>query len=163
MIRVVVTVTTLDHGVHSGMFGGAVPDALTALIRVLASLHDDDGNVASLRLVEVDAKFQPVEGTERDIPAQLVLLAMGFTGPERARPEGPGLIDQLGVDLDERGNVKRDASYAASVPRGCPPSSPVPGRPCWPSAPPTPPPSSPAAPRAGRVTTCTSSPTARSC
>ncbi|MFL6080384.1 MAG: dipeptidase [Ornithinibacter sp.] len=46
MIRVVVTVTTLDHGVHSGMFGGAVPDALTALIRVLASLHDDDGNVA---------------------------------------------------------------------------------------------------------------------
>src|SRR6478736_4076341 len=77
---------------------------------------DDDGHVASLRLVEVDAKFQPVEGTERDIPAQLVLLAMGFTGPERARPEGPGLIDQLGVELDERGNVKRDASYAASVP-----------------------------------------------
>jgi glutamate synthase (NADPH/NADH) small chain len=77
---------------------------------------DDDGHVASLRLVEVDAKFQPVEGTERDIPAQLVLLAMGFTGPERARPEGPGLIDQLGVELDERGNVRRDASYAASVP-----------------------------------------------
>ena len=46
MIRVVVTVTTLDHGVHSGMFGGAVPDALTALVRVLASLHDDDGEVA---------------------------------------------------------------------------------------------------------------------
>ena len=46
MVRVVVTVTTLDHGVHSGMFGGAVPDALTALVRVLASLHDDDGKVA---------------------------------------------------------------------------------------------------------------------
>ncbi len=46
MIRVVVTVTTLDHGIHSGMFGGAVPDALTALVRVLASLHDDDGEVA---------------------------------------------------------------------------------------------------------------------
>ncbi|MGL5817455.1 MAG: dipeptidase [Phycicoccus sp.] len=46
MVRVVVTVSTLDHGVHSGMFGGAVPDALTALVRVLASLHDDDGDVA---------------------------------------------------------------------------------------------------------------------
>jgi len=46
MIRVVVTVTTLDHGIHSGMFGGAVPDALTALVRVLASLHDDEGEVA---------------------------------------------------------------------------------------------------------------------
>ncbi len=45
MIRVVVTVTTLDHGIHSGMFGGAVPDALTALVRTLASLHDDDGEV----------------------------------------------------------------------------------------------------------------------
>ncbi|GAB3033613.1 dihydropyrimidine dehydrogenase subunit A [Nocardioides flavus (ex Wang et al. 2016)] len=74
-------------------------------------LGDDAGNVAALRLVEVDASFQPVEGTEREIPAQLVLLAMGFVGPEK-----PGLIEQLDVELDERGNVKRDESYAASVP-----------------------------------------------
>ncbi len=46
MIRVVVTVRTLDHAIHSGMYGGAVPDALTALVRVLASLHDDAGEVA---------------------------------------------------------------------------------------------------------------------
>ena len=46
MIRVVVKVSTLDHGVHSGMFGGPVPDALTALIQLLASLHDEQGNVA---------------------------------------------------------------------------------------------------------------------
>jgi acetylornithine deacetylase/succinyl-diaminopimelate desuccinylase-like protein len=46
LIRVVVTVTTLDHGVHSGMFGGAVPDAITPLIRILATLHDDAGDVA---------------------------------------------------------------------------------------------------------------------
>lgn len=46
MIRVVVTVSTLDHGVHSGMFGGAVPDAVMALVRVLARLHDDAGNLA---------------------------------------------------------------------------------------------------------------------
>jgi glutamate synthase (NADPH) small chain len=73
-------------------------------------LGDDDGVVRALRLVEVDASFQPVEGTEREIPAQLVLLAMGFTGPEQG-----GLVQQLGVDLDERGNIARDASYASSV------------------------------------------------
>jgi glutamate synthase (NADPH/NADH) small chain len=73
-------------------------------------LGDDSGRVRALRLVEVDASFQPVEGTEREIPAGLVLLAMGFTGPEQ-----PGLLEQLGVALDERGNVARDASYASSV------------------------------------------------
>jgi cysteinylglycine-S-conjugate dipeptidase len=46
MVRVVLTVRTLDHGVHSGMFGGAVPDAITALIRLIATLHDAQGNVA---------------------------------------------------------------------------------------------------------------------
>lgn len=46
MIRVVVTVTTLDHSVHSGMYGGPVPDAITALIALLASLHDAAGEVA---------------------------------------------------------------------------------------------------------------------
>ena len=73
-------------------------------------LGDGSGRVRALRLVEVDASFQPVAGTEREIPVGLVLLAMGFTGPER-----PGLLEQLGVDLDERGNVARDASYASSV------------------------------------------------
>ena len=42
----VVEVATLDHGLHSGMWGGAVPDALTALVRLLSTLHDEDGNVA---------------------------------------------------------------------------------------------------------------------
>jgi glutamate synthase (NADPH/NADH) small chain len=73
-------------------------------------LGDGSGRVRALRLVEVDASFQPVEGSEREIPAGLVLLAMGFTGPER-----PGLLEQLGVALDERGNVARDASYSSSV------------------------------------------------
>jgi glutamate synthase (NADPH) small chain len=73
-------------------------------------LGDEDDQVRALRLVEVDAAFQPVEGTEREIPADLVLFAMGFTGPKRA-----GLVEQLGVALDERGNVARDASYASSV------------------------------------------------
>jgi glutamate synthase (NADPH/NADH) small chain len=73
-------------------------------------LGDESGRVRALRLIEVDASFQPVAGTEREIPAGLVLLAMGFTGPERT-----GLLEQLGVDLDARGNVARDASYASSV------------------------------------------------
>jgi glutamate synthase (NADPH/NADH) small chain len=70
-----------------------------------------DGAVGGLVLAEVDERFQPVPGTERELPAQLVLLAMGFTGPER----GP-LLEQLGVELDERGNVARDDSWATSVP-----------------------------------------------
>jgi len=73
-------------------------------------LGDESGNVRELRLVEVDAKFQPIEGSERVIPAELVLLAMGFVGPEKA-----GVVDQLGVDLDERGNIVRDKDYASTV------------------------------------------------
>ncbi|MGN0064496.1 MAG: FAD-dependent oxidoreductase, partial [Nocardioides sp.] len=72
---------------------------------------DEQGRVKALRLVEVDARFQPVDGTEREIPADLVLLAMGFVGPEQ-----PGLVEQLGVDLDERGNIVRNDSYESSVP-----------------------------------------------
>ena len=60
LIRVVVTVSTLSHGVHSGMFGGAVPDAITALVRLLATLHDDAGDVAVAGLrsgVAADLEF----------------------------------------------------------------------------------------------------------
>jgi len=90
-------------------------DSLKVQDRVYATstqefLGDEDGHVRALRLVEVDSSFQPVEGTEREVPAQLVLFAMGFVGPEK-----PGLLEQLGVDLDERGNVKRDRHYASSV------------------------------------------------
>ncbi|WP_375003187.1 glutamate synthase subunit beta [Aeromicrobium sp. CTD01-1L150] len=77
-------------------------------------IGDDDGNVAGLRIVEVemvDGSFQEVPGSERTIPAQLVLFAMGFTGPQQE-----GLVEQLGVDLDERGNIRRDRSYMSSVP-----------------------------------------------
>lgn len=51
LVRAVVTVSVLDHGVHSGMFGGPLPDALTTLCRLLATLHDADGNVAVPDLV----------------------------------------------------------------------------------------------------------------
>ncbi len=75
---------------------------------------DDAGAVQALELVQVElveGRFTPVEGTERSIPAQLVLLAMGFTGPDQG-----GLLDQLGVDLDPRGNVARDPAFHSSVP-----------------------------------------------
>ena len=51
----VVEVATLDHGLHSGLWGGVVPDALSVLVRLLASLHDDDGNVAVAGLHESNA------------------------------------------------------------------------------------------------------------
>jgi len=51
----VVEVATLDHGLHSGLWGGVVPDALSVLVRLLASLHDDDGNVAVDGLHEAEA------------------------------------------------------------------------------------------------------------
>jgi glutamate synthase (NADPH/NADH) small chain len=77
-------------------------------------LGDESGSVRALQLVEVEmqgGRFTEIEGSEREIPADLVLLAMGFTGPER-----DGVVEQLGVDLDERGNIVRDASYMSSVP-----------------------------------------------
>jgi glutamate synthase (NADPH/NADH) small chain len=79
-----------------------------------AFLPDAGGRVRALRLTEVElsgGRFEPVPGTERELRCDLVLLAMGFTGAERA-----GLIDDLGVDVDPRGNVGRDGSYATSVP-----------------------------------------------
>jgi glutamate synthase (NADPH/NADH) small chain len=59
----------------------------------------------------IDGRFQTVEGTEREIPADFVFLALGFVGPERG-----SWLDQLGVQLDERGNVARNEQYMSSVP-----------------------------------------------
>ncbi|MGB7820227.1 MAG: glutamate synthase subunit beta [Ornithinibacter sp.] len=75
---------------------------------------DEQGRVRALRLHEVtmgEKGFETVEGSEREVPAQLVLLAMGFLGPEQE-----GFLDQLGVERDARTNVARDASYMTNVP-----------------------------------------------
>ncbi len=77
-------------------------------------LDDGEGNVRALLVHEVElveGRFQPVEGTEREIPADYVFLALGFVGPEKG-----SWLDTLGVELDARGNVARDDRYMSSVP-----------------------------------------------
>ncbi len=76
-------------------------------------LGDAEGHLRAIKIVEtkfVDGKFEKVPGTERELPADLVFLAMGFVGPEKS-----ALLSQLEVELDERGNVKRDANFATSA------------------------------------------------
>ena len=76
-------------------------------------LGDDEGNVRALSLVDVffeNGSVHEVEGSQREIPAELVLFAMGFTGPQQ-----PGLVEHLAVELDARGNVARDDGYQTSV------------------------------------------------
>jgi glutamate synthase (NADPH/NADH) small chain len=74
---------------------------------------DERGNVKALHTVQVGPppKFERIPGTEQVYPADLVLLAMGFLGPVRK-----GMIEQLGVELDPRGNVKCDENYMSSTP-----------------------------------------------
>jgi glutamate synthase (NADPH/NADH) small chain len=75
---------------------------------------DEQGRLRAIKLHEVTmegGKFVKVEGTERELPCELVLLAMGFTGAQRE-----GLLTDLGVEYDARGNVARDGSFATAVP-----------------------------------------------
>jgi glutamate synthase (NADPH) small chain len=81
-------------------------------------LADDDGRVRALRAHQVEQQmvdgrmtFVKVEGTDQDFECQLVLLAMGFVGPETT-----GVVGELGVELDPRGNVSRTDAYATSEP-----------------------------------------------
>jgi len=79
-------------------------------------LGDDDGNLRALRYHEVEQRivdgrmtFEKVEGTDTELACELVLLAMGFSGPPQ-----PGLLEQLGVELGPRG-VARDDNWATNV------------------------------------------------
>jgi len=77
-------------------------------------LSNEYGEVRAIRVAEteyLDGRRVPKAGTEREIPADLVLLALGFTGPE-----SEDLSSQLGVPFDERGNVQRDSQYQTSEP-----------------------------------------------
>ncbi|HUI49217.1 MAG TPA: glutamate synthase subunit beta [Acidimicrobiia bacterium] len=76
-------------------------------------LGDDDGNLRALRAHHVEQRtvdgrmtFDRIDGTDFELPCELVLLAMGFVGPQK-----PGLIELLGVELNDRGNVARDETF----------------------------------------------------
>jgi glutamate synthase (NADPH) small chain len=74
---------------------------------------DENGNVSKLHAIRVGPgpKFEPIAGSEFSLDADLVLLALGFTGPRRG-----GILDQLGVALDARGNVAANGDYSTNVP-----------------------------------------------
>src|SRR5690606_2024821 len=76
-------------------------------------LTDEHGKLRGLQVVEVErvgGRFEPIPGTERELPAQLVTLALGFVGPEKSR-----LLTDLGVEFDERGNVARGPDFQTNV------------------------------------------------
>ena len=100
IVNCFVEVRTLDHAVHSGMFGGAVPDALTALVRLLATLHDDAGDVA-------------VDGPGRPAGARRSTTRRTGSAPR------PGMLDGVAAhrhrpdrrpDLDQAGASRCSAS-----------------------------------------------------
>ena len=77
-------------------------------------VDDGDGNVRALMAHEVemvDGRFTKVEGTDFELEADFVFLAMGFTGPE-----SNWIVEQFGVELDARSNVARDTSWSTNVP-----------------------------------------------
>jgi len=76
-------------------------------------MKNSEGNLIGLKIVETkyeNGKFEPVAGTERVLDAELVLLALGFTGPEQN-----SLVADLELELDERGNIKRNKDFATNV------------------------------------------------
>ena len=81
-------------------------------VATLDCVDDGSGAVRGLMIAQAEAQppFAPVSGTERELPAQLVLLAMGFLHPEQP------LLEQFGVERDPRGNVKAVSPYTTSVP-----------------------------------------------
>jgi glutamate synthase (NADPH/NADH) small chain len=77
------------------------------------AFEGENGHVTKLKCARVDAKFQPVAGTEFDVKTDLVLLAMGFVSPVHE-----GMIKALGLELDQRGNIKADTNaYRSSNPK----------------------------------------------
>jgi len=83
-------------------------------------IKDEDGNLKALKVVDVEwqldangrpVNFTEIEGTERELPCQLILLAMGFLHPQKE-----GLLENLGVELDNRGNVKaEEGKYQTNI------------------------------------------------
>ncbi|WP_226487019.1 glutamate synthase subunit beta [Streptomyces parvulus] len=95
-----------------GSAPAADADARLFAASTLRFTGDDDGHVRSLHLVGVDAGRRPLPGTERSLPADLVLLALGFSGPGRE----DGLVAGLGLELEPCGTIARDREFATGAP-----------------------------------------------
>ena len=106
LVDCTVEVATLDHGLHSGLWGGVVPDALTVLVRLLASLHDDDGNVAVAGLHEGTAA--PVDRGSQWVRAESGLLdgvAEIGTGTVAQRLWAKPAVTVIGIDTTPIGKA----------------------------------------------------------
>jgi glutamate synthase (NADPH/NADH) small chain len=94
---------------------GGERNYLASTVAFVGGTGEDAGHVRALRLANTeylaDGRRLPTAGTEREIPADLILIAMGFTGPETTE-----LVEQTGLDLTGRGWVARGDDYATSVP-----------------------------------------------
>ena len=116
IVRVVVTVTTLDHGVHSGMFGGAVPDAITVLVRLLAGLHDEAGEVTVPGL-------RSGEAADLDYPEQRLREESGLldgvstigSGPLLSRIWAKPSITTIGIDAPSVAHASNTLVSSASA------------------------------------------------
>ncbi|BBX08934.1 dipeptidase [Mycolicibacterium aichiense] len=112
----VVEVATLDHGLHSGLWGGVVPDALSVLVRLLASLHDDDGNVAVQGLYETTAA--DVDRGPQWVRAESGLLdgvqEIG-SGPVAQRMWAKPAITVIGIDTTPIGKASNTLIPRASA------------------------------------------------
>ncbi|MET8831553.1 glutamate synthase subunit beta [Streptomyces sp. NPDC004610] len=95
-----------------GTAPAAHADARLFAASTLRFTGDAAGRVRALHLVEVDAGRRPRPGTGRSLPADLVLLALGFSGPDRE----DGVVAQLGLAMEPRGTIARDRDFATNVP-----------------------------------------------
>ena len=113
----VVEVRTLDHAVHNGVYGGPVPDALTALVRLLATLHDENGDVAVDGLWRTPA--DPLDLTDEQLRADAGMLdgvrVIG-TGTLTSRLWTAPAISVSGIDAPDRRRRADDAVPSARGP-----------------------------------------------
>ncbi len=117
LVRAVVTVRTLDHGLHSGMFGGPVPDALTVLVRLLGTLHDAEGNVAVPGLRSGTASELPYdEARLRAESGVLDGVQLTGSGSLLSRLWAKPSLTVIGIDERDDRNVLIKPTLSVSIP-----------------------------------------------
>ena len=110
------TVSTLDHASHSGMFGGAVPDAMLALIKLLATLHDDAGSVAVAGLTSRDTEYPDYDEAQlRDETGLLEGVSPIGSGHLLSRLWSQPAITVTGIDAPTMANASNTLSPTVSV------------------------------------------------